>query len=220
MSMQQVPSHRRVVVGVDTHKYVHVAVAIDELGTILDSRSFVADAGGYTQLIEWAAAFGGKLTFGIEGTGSYGAGLAGAVRRHGIGALEVMRTDRPPAARQVRHPGCRERRQSRPRRTCHRRAEVPRRCRGDDPSDQGRQGHRRQGQNRGDDQPQAGHRERPRRPPSGAAAPVADGADQPVREPATGQGHHHHRLPRNTRYERSPDAGSSSTPRSASTRSS
>ena len=94
MSMQQVPSHRRVVVGVDTHKYVHVAVAIDELGTILDSRSFVADAGGYTQLIEWAAAFGGKLTFGIEGTGSYGAGLAGAVRRHGIGALEVMRTDR------------------------------------------------------------------------------------------------------------------------------
>jgi hypothetical protein len=94
MSMQQVASHRRVVVGVDTHKYVHVAVAIDDVGTVLDRRSFVADAGGYTQLIDWAALFGGKLTFGIEGTGSYGAGLAGAVRRRGIGALEVVRTDR------------------------------------------------------------------------------------------------------------------------------
>lgn len=94
MSMQQVPSHRRVVVGVDTHKYVHVAVAIDDVGTVLESRSFVVDSGGYTQLIYWAASFGGKLTFGIEGTGSYGAGLAGAVRRRGIGAMEVVRTDR------------------------------------------------------------------------------------------------------------------------------
>jgi transposase len=94
MSMQQVASHRRVVVGVDTHKYVHVAVAIDDVGGVLDRRSFVADAGGYAQLIDWAASFGGKPTFGIEGTGSYGAGLAGAVRRRGIGALEVVRTDR------------------------------------------------------------------------------------------------------------------------------
>lgn len=68
--------------------------SIDDLGAVLDSRSFVADAGGYGQLIDWAASFGGKLTFGIEGTGSYGAGLAGAVRRRGIGALEVVRTDR------------------------------------------------------------------------------------------------------------------------------
>ncbi|WP_219811478.1 transposase [Microbacterium sp. CJ77] len=94
MSMQQVPSHRRVVVGVDTHKHVHVAVAIDELGAVLDRRSFAADSGGYGQLIDWGESFGGKLTFGIEGTGSYGAGLAGAVRRRGIGTLEVMRTDR------------------------------------------------------------------------------------------------------------------------------
>lgn len=94
MSMQQVPPHRRVVVGVDTHKHVHVAVAIDELGAVLDRRSFAADSGGYGQLIDWGESFGGKLTFGIEGTGSYGAGLAGAVRRRGIGTLEVMRTDR------------------------------------------------------------------------------------------------------------------------------
>lgn len=94
MSMQHVPPHRRVVVGVDTHKHVHVAVAIDELGAVLDRRSFAADSGGYGQLVDWGESFGGKLTFGIEGTGSYGAGLAGAVRRRGIGTLEVMRTDR------------------------------------------------------------------------------------------------------------------------------
>ncbi|MBX7132458.1 MAG: IS110 family transposase [Fimbriimonadaceae bacterium] len=94
MSMRQAPSHRRVIVGVDTHKYVHVAVAIDALGTILDSRSFAADSSGYTQLIDWAVGFGGQVTFGIEGTGSYGAGLASAVRRRDIGAIEVVRTDR------------------------------------------------------------------------------------------------------------------------------
>src|SRR3546814_15881606 len=104
MSMQQVPPHRRVVVGVDTHKHVHVAVAIDELGAVLDRRSFAADSGGYGQLVDWGESFGGKLTFGIEGTGSYGAGLAGAVRRRGIGTLEVMRTDR-----QTVRASCRER---------------------------------------------------------------------------------------------------------------
>ncbi|MDN5727372.1 MAG: transposase [Propionibacteriales bacterium] len=94
MSMQQVPAHRRVIIGVDTHKYVHVAFAIDDLGAALGNRSFVADTGGYTELIDWALAFGGKITFGIEGTGSYGAGLASAVRRRDIGTIEVVRTDR------------------------------------------------------------------------------------------------------------------------------
>jgi transposase len=93
-SMQQVPPHRRVIIGVDTHKHVHVAVAIDDLGAMLDSRSFPADSGGYSQLLDWAAGLGGKLTFAIEGTGSYGAGLTSAVRRRDVGVIEVMRTDR------------------------------------------------------------------------------------------------------------------------------
>ena len=74
--------------------YVHVAVAIDDLGAILENRSFAADSGGYTQLLDWAASLGGKLTFAIEGTGSYGAGLTSAVRRRDIGVIEVVRTDR------------------------------------------------------------------------------------------------------------------------------
>jgi transposase len=93
-SMTPVPPRRRVVIGVDTHKHIHVAVALDELGTRLDAQRFPADAAGYRALIDWAAELGTKLVFAIEGTGSYGAGLASAVRRRGIGVVEVARADR------------------------------------------------------------------------------------------------------------------------------
>lgn len=94
-SMEHDRTRRRVVIGVDTHKYVHVAVALDANGGVIDSRSFAADSGGYVQLIDWSLRLGaGMLTFAIEGSGSYGAGLTSVVRRTGIGAVEVMRTDR------------------------------------------------------------------------------------------------------------------------------
>ena len=93
-SMTPVAAHRRVVIGVDTHKYLHVAVALDDIGGVLDARTFGADRVGYEQLLDWAASLGGKLTFAIEGTGSYGAGLTSAVQRRDIGVIEVMRTDR------------------------------------------------------------------------------------------------------------------------------
>jgi transposase len=94
MSMIDDPRRRRVTIGVDTHKHVHVAVALDDIGGLIESRSFAADASGYDQLIEWAVGLGKQVTFGVEGTGSYGAGLASAIRRRGIGVLEVLRTDR------------------------------------------------------------------------------------------------------------------------------
>ncbi|QFZ18549.1 IS110 family transposase [Saccharothrix syringae] len=94
-SVKRDPRLRRAVIGVDTHKHVHVAVALDDIGGRLDARSFAADQDGYRQLLDRAAGFGAKrLVFGIEGTGSYGAGLASAVRRRGLGAVEVLRTDR------------------------------------------------------------------------------------------------------------------------------
>lgn len=89
------PRRRRVVIGVDTHKHVHVAVALDDVGGRLDARSFAADRGGYEDLLDWAVSFGARqLTFAIEGTGSYGAGLTSAVRRRDLGVVEVLRTDR------------------------------------------------------------------------------------------------------------------------------
>ena len=85
---------RRIVIGVDTHKYVHVAVAIDVGGVRLGHHSFATDAGSYQELIAWATQLGKIDAFGIEGTGSYGAGLAGAVRRAGYRVIEVNREDR------------------------------------------------------------------------------------------------------------------------------
>ena len=87
-------ARRKVIVGVDTHKHVHVAVAIDVWGVRLEDRSFPVDSGGYRQLIAWAAELGPIEAFGIEGTGSYGAGLTSAVRRAGHRAVEVNREDR------------------------------------------------------------------------------------------------------------------------------
>lgn len=81
-------------IGVDTHKYIHVAVALDDFGGVLGTGKFTADSAGYQELIDWAARFGHQLTFAIEGTGSYGAGLTAAVGRRDIGVVEVMRTDR------------------------------------------------------------------------------------------------------------------------------
>ncbi len=47
-----------VVLGVDTHKEVHVAAVITVLGVLVSSRSFPATAAGYRQMLAWAARFG------------------------------------------------------------------------------------------------------------------------------------------------------------------
>lgn len=84
----------KIIVGVDTHKHVHVAVAIDSLGVRLDDLLVPVDTGGYRQLAEWADAWGNVEVFGVEGTGSYGAGLASYLRRQGHRVVEVNRGDR------------------------------------------------------------------------------------------------------------------------------
>jgi len=85
---------RKVIVGVDTHKHIHVAVAIDQHGAQLGDLTVSADTGGYTQLEQWARALGRIDRFGIEGTGSYGAGLTSFLRRCGHRIVECNRADR------------------------------------------------------------------------------------------------------------------------------
>ncbi|RPK87238.1 MULTISPECIES: transposase [Streptomyces] len=63
----------RVVIGIDTHKYVHVVAVMDTIGGILATLTIPTDAGGFQQLLDWAGSYGRVLAFGIEGTGSYGA---------------------------------------------------------------------------------------------------------------------------------------------------
>lgn len=65
-------SRTDVIVGVDTHKDEHAAVAIDGLGGRLDERFLPATSDGYAELLAWADAQGNVVAFGVEGTGSYG----------------------------------------------------------------------------------------------------------------------------------------------------
>ena len=81
-----------VVGGVDTHKDAHTAAVLDTAGRQLGSARFPATAAGYGQLLDWMRGFGTVVKIGVEGTGSYGAGLA----RHLTGAgIEVVEIDRP-----------------------------------------------------------------------------------------------------------------------------
>lgn len=93
-SMPTISPPRRVVIGVDTHKQFHAAAVLDECGVLLGTASFDADRAGYRALIDWAGGLGTPLRFGIEGTGSYGRGLAAAVRRDGHDVVEVARPNR------------------------------------------------------------------------------------------------------------------------------
>ena len=82
------------VVGVDTHQDEHVAVAIDRQGVRLGELHTVATTHGYEELERWSRGLGEIHAFGIEGTGSYGAGVARFLTSRGHTVVEVNRPDR------------------------------------------------------------------------------------------------------------------------------
>ena len=86
--------------GVDTHADVHVAAALDRIGGLLGVRQFPATAAGYADLLEWLGEFGTVNLVGVEGTGSYGAGLARYMAGAGVRVVEVDRADRQDRHRQ------------------------------------------------------------------------------------------------------------------------
>src|SRR6266536_6633090 len=88
------PQPPRVTVGVDTHKDLHVAAARDQLGRRLATTQVQTTSAGYAQLLGWARSLGQVQAWGVEGTGSYGAGLARFLAAHGQRVLEVNRPDR------------------------------------------------------------------------------------------------------------------------------
>ena len=86
--------------GVDTHADLHVAAALDPIGGLLGVRQFPATAAGYADLVEWLGGFGDVGLVGVEGTGSYGAGLARHLAAAGVAVVEVDRADRQDRRRQ------------------------------------------------------------------------------------------------------------------------
>jgi transposase len=91
---------RAITGGVDTHAGMPVAAALDSIGGLLGVQEFPATAVGYASLLGWLRSFGPLAVAGVEGTGSYGAGLARHLAAAGVRVVEVDRPDRQDRARQ------------------------------------------------------------------------------------------------------------------------
>ena len=85
---------RSITGGVDTHLDVHVAAALDERGALLGVDSFPTTGDGYKLLLGWMSDFGPVELVGVEGTGSYGAGLTRHLQAEGVRVVEVDRPNR------------------------------------------------------------------------------------------------------------------------------
>jgi transposase len=87
---------REVIGGVDTHGKTHHAAAVDAAtGKLLGDREFPATPRGYRQLLSWLRCFGTVAKIGMEGTGSYGAGLLRCLGTEGVAVIEVARPKPP-----------------------------------------------------------------------------------------------------------------------------
>jgi transposase len=80
--------------GVDTHADTHHIAIVNEHGRKLADREFPTTAAGYEAIEQWIKTHGQIARVGIEGTGSYGVGLARHLRRHGYDIAEVPRPNR------------------------------------------------------------------------------------------------------------------------------
>jgi len=90
-----------VTLGVDnTHADSHIAAALDHAGRLLGTRTIPTTPAGYAALLAWASTLGSVDRVVVEGTGSYGAGLARWLRAHGQAVVEVDRPDRAARRRQ------------------------------------------------------------------------------------------------------------------------
>lgn len=82
--------------GVDTHADINVAAVVDQTGRILDVESFSTTGAGHRRLLAWMRGRGEVVRVGVEGTGSYGAGLARYLAIAGVEVVEVNRPNRKP----------------------------------------------------------------------------------------------------------------------------
>ena len=157
---------RAITGGVDTHADVHVAAALDPVGGLLGVREFPVTAAGYAGLLGWLDGFGTVCLVGIEGTGSYGAGLARHMSAAGVRVVEVDRSDRQDRRRQGKSdpPGRGQRGTGGAVRPGPRRAERPGRRGGGGPGADGRQAQRPLRADPGHRPGPGPDRDRPRRP--------------------------------------------------------
>jgi transposase len=82
--MHEQAMQREVILGADAHLDLHVGAVIDSTGKLLGTLTTATTAHGYHQLIAWACTLGHLRRAGVEGTGTYGSGLARALHEQGI----------------------------------------------------------------------------------------------------------------------------------------
>jgi len=85
---------RVVIGGIDTHKDIDVAALLDCAGMVLGTAEFPTTRAGYRQLLGWMGSAGHLGGVGVEGTGSYGAGICRQLSAAGVEVVEVNRPDR------------------------------------------------------------------------------------------------------------------------------
>ena len=93
----------RHILGVDTHADAHVAVALDGLGRRLGHTTVPSTEAGYAALVGWAEEFGTLACAGVEGSGSFGVGLARFLRARGVEVFQVNRPNRQHRRRFGKH---------------------------------------------------------------------------------------------------------------------
>lgn len=74
--MNATPTKANIYCGVDTHADTHHGALVTEHGVFIEDRQFPATRTGYGELTEWMNGAGHVIAVGIEGTNSYGVGLA------------------------------------------------------------------------------------------------------------------------------------------------
>lgn len=93
--MPTMPDHAgEVILGVDTHEIEHVAALVDERARALGTLAIPASRGGFERLLAWASSYWLLCRAGVEGTGSFGVGLARFLAERGIEVVEVTRPNR------------------------------------------------------------------------------------------------------------------------------
>ena len=80
--------------GIDTHRDLHMAAVIDSNGVELGTEAFGTTRAGYRALLRWMRSFGALIRVGVEGTGSYGAGVTRHLTTADVEVCEVDRPDR------------------------------------------------------------------------------------------------------------------------------
>jgi hypothetical protein len=109
MAMTTVDVTRSVTGGVDTHLDVNVAAALDAIGGLLGVAEFPTTPVGHRRLAEFLASFGTLTRVGVEGIGSYGAGLSRYLRGSAVEVVEVEHRSGMSAEMlaEVKHSWCR-----------------------------------------------------------------------------------------------------------------